>query len=66
MTPSDKVLLVPYLGYISVDDLKRVIKDLGESVKEDELKEMIEWADVLDKDGVVSEEEFYRIITSQP
>ena len=54
MTLKGKVLSGGNSGYISIQDLKRVAKDLGENLKEDELKEMIDWADVLDRDGVVS------------
>ena len=49
-------------GYITIKNLKRVIKDLGENIDEHELQEMIEKADQ-DHDGLVSEEEFYNIMT---
>lgn len=49
-------------GYISIKNLKRVIRDLGENIDEHELQEMIEKADT-DNDGQVSEEEFYNIMT---
>jgi Ca2+-binding EF-hand superfamily protein len=49
-------------GYISIKSLKKVIKDLGENIDEHELQEMIEKADQ-DHDGLVSEEEFYNIMT---
>ena len=39
-----------------------MIKDLGENIDEHELQEMIEKADQ-DHDGLVSEEEFYNIMT---
>ncbi len=42
-------------GYISMKNLKRVIRDLGENIDEQELQEMIEKADA-DHDGLVSEE----------
>jgi Ca2+-binding EF-hand superfamily protein len=42
-------------GFISIKNLKRVIKDLGENIDEHELQEMIEKADQ-DHDGLVSEE----------
>merc|ERR1712039_363286 len=48
-------------GKISLDDLKAVAKELGETMSEEELKEMIREADK-DEDGEVSEEEFMRII----
>lgn len=49
-------------GYISVANLRAIMKDLGENIDEHELTEMIEKADQ-DKDGKVSEEEFYNIMT---
>merc|ERR1712113_908310 len=48
-------------GKISLDDLKAVAKELGETMSEEELKEMIREADK-DEDGEVSEEGFMRII----
>lgn len=49
-------------GYITIKNLKRVIRDLGENIDEHELQEMIEKADA-DNDGQISEEEFYNIMT---
>lgn len=40
-------------GFISIKNLKRVIKDLGENIEDHELQEMIEKADQ-DHDGLVS------------
>merc|ERR1711881_650293 len=48
-------------GKISFDDLKAVAKELGETMSDEELMEMIKEADK-DEDGEVSEEEFMRII----
>merc|ERR1712048_644110 len=48
-------------GKISFDDLKAVAKELGETMSDEELMEMIKEADK-DGDGMVSEEEFLRII----
>jgi centrin-3 len=45
-------------------DLRKVAKDLGELTDDTILQEMIERAD-LDQDGVVSEEEFYALITKK-
>jgi Ca2+-binding EF-hand superfamily protein len=42
--------------------LRRVAQDLGESLSEEELQELITRADT-DHDGLVSEEEFYTIVT---
>ena len=49
-------------GYISIKNLRRVAQELGENVSEEELQELITRADV-DCDGLVSEDEFYTIIT---
>lgn len=49
-------------GFIAIKNLKRVIRDLGENIDESELQEMIEKADQ-DNDGLVSEEEFYNLMT---
>ena len=49
-------------GYISLQNLKRVSKDLGETMSDAELLEMIERADA-DQDGQISFEEFYAIMS---
>lgn len=48
-------------GTISFKNLKRVAKELGENLTDEELKEMIEEAD-LDGDGEVNQDEFLRIM----
>jgi centrin-1 len=48
-------------GKIAFDDLKAVAKELGETMSDEELMEMIKEADK-DGDGLVSEEEFLRIM----
>ena len=48
-------------GKISFKNLKRVAKELGETMTDEELQEMIEEAD-RDGDGEVNEEEFFRIM----
>eukprot|EP00917_Polyrhabdina_sp_WS-2016_P004720 GHVP01010881.1.p2 GENE.GHVP01010881.1~~GHVP01010881.1.p2 ORF type:complete len:124 (-),score=23.18 GHVP01010881.1:79-450(-) len=48
-------------GFISFKDLKKVCKDVGENIADDELQEMIEEAD-RDGDGVVNLDEFIRIM----
>ena len=48
-------------GKISFTNLKRVAKELGENMKDEELMEMIEEAD-RDGDGEINEEEFLRIM----
>merc|ERR1711976_170213 len=48
-------------GKISFKNLKRVAKELGERMTDEELQEIIDEAD-LDGDGQVNEEEFLRIM----
>jgi Ca2+-binding EF-hand superfamily protein len=49
-------------GFISIKNLRRVVRELGESISEAELQELVDRAD-LDFDGLISEEEFYTIIS---
>jgi|JI6StandDraft_1071083.scaffolds.fasta_scaffold304156_1 centrin-1 len=51
-------------GFISVKNLRQVSKEVGENIDDAELMEMIERAD-LDNDGLISEEEFYAIMTKR-
>ena len=51
-------------GFISLKDLRRVSKDLGELTDDNTLQEMIDRAD-FDHDGLVSEEEFYALMTKK-
>ena len=51
-------------GKISFKNLKRVAKELGETMSEEELKEMIERADSLGQ-GEISLEDFYTIMTKK-
>ena len=48
-------------GKISFKNLKRVAKELGENMTDEEIQEMIDEAD-RDGDGEISEEEFMRIM----
>ena len=48
-------------GSISFKNLKRVAMELGENLTDEELQEMIDEAD-RDGDGVINEEEFYRVM----
>ena len=50
-------------GYISVDELRQVMTNLGEKLTEDEVDEMVREAD-LDGDGEVNYEEFVTMMTS--
>ena len=52
-------------GFISQKNLRKVMKDIGMThIGNDEINQMIERAD-LDNDGLVSEEEFYLIMTNK-
>merc|ERR1719454_604870 len=48
-------------GFITLKNLRRIAKEIGETMTDEELQEMIEEAD-RDGDGQVSEEEFLRIM----
>jgi Ca2+-binding EF-hand superfamily protein len=45
-------------------DLRKVAKELGEVQDDNTLQEMVERAD-FDQDGLVSEEEFYNLLTKK-
>jgi len=47
---------------ISLDDLKRVAKEIGENLPEEYWKELLEDAD-RDGDGLINKEEFNRVMT---
>ena len=51
-------------GHIALKDLKRVAKELGETMTEAELMEMIERADS-DADGNITQEDFFAILTKK-
>merc|ERR1719498_628064 len=51
-------------GKISIKNLKRVARELGETMSDAELMEMIERADT-DEDGEISVDEFYAIMTKK-
>lgn len=48
--------------YITLEDLKRVAAEVGEDIPDDLLREMIEEADVLDRDHRISQEEFMKML----
>merc|ERR1719150_912806 len=48
-------------GFITLKNLRRVAKEIGENMTDEELQEMIDEAD-RDGDGQVSEEEFLRMM----
>lgn len=51
-------------GKISLRNLKRVVHELGETLTDAELLEMVERAD-LNQDGEVDADEFYTMMTKQ-
>jgi Ca2+-binding EF-hand superfamily protein len=50
------------LGSIRINELKKISRELGIDIKEEELEEMIKYADP-DNDGEVSKEEFMNFMT---
>jgi Ca2+-binding EF-hand superfamily protein len=48
-------------GFLSVKNLRKITKELGENIDDADLQEMIDKTD-LDNDGLVSEDEFYQMI----
>jgi Ca2+-binding EF-hand superfamily protein len=51
-------------GFLSAKNLRRVAETLGEAITEQEIQELIARAD-LDQDGLISEEEFYALMTKK-
>ena len=51
-------------GHISVDNLRRVARELGEEISEEELKEIIQRAD-LDADKQLTFDDFYAVMTKK-
>jgi len=49
-------------GYITFENLRQVSQELGEGLNDEEIREMIAEADVVDFDGAVSEDEFQKIM----
>ncbi|KAF8215653.1 hypothetical protein K438DRAFT_2007975 [Mycena galopus ATCC 62051] len=52
-------------GKISLRNLRRVAKEIGDRLEDDELQAMIEEFD-LDGDGEINEQEFFAIMTDDP
>jgi len=51
-------------GKISIRNLRRVAKEIGDRLEEDELQAMIDEFD-LDQDGEINEQEFINIMTDE-
>ena len=51
-------------GFITIKNLRRVAKELGENISEEELQEMIERADS-NGDQQVTADDFYNIMTKK-
>lgn len=49
-------------GFVSTKNIKRLARELNVEISENELQTMIEKADI-DRDGLVSEDEFYYIMS---
>ena len=49
---------------IEFEDLKRIAKELGENMSEDELKEMMFEANKVDRDATVTRDDFLAILTN--
>merc|ERR1712244_99270 len=58
-----KVFDINKNGFISAEELRQVMTNLGEEVTDEEVNEMIRDADI-DKDGLVSYEEFVIMMSS--
>ena len=51
-------------GFITIKNLRRVAKELGENISEEELQEMVERADS-NADQQVTADDFYNIMTKK-
>ena len=52
-------------NYIDFDDLKNIATELGETMSDDELKEMMFEANQSNREGVVNKDQFMAILNSQ-
>lgn len=50
------------LGTINFDNIKRIAKEIGQEMTDEEIEEMIEIGD-LNQDGVIDQEEFQKLIS---
>ncbi len=52
--------------FIEFSDLKRIARDLGEAMSDDELREMVFEANKTDRDGNVDRKDFLSILNKTP
>ena len=52
--------------FIEFEDLRRIARELGETMSDDELKEMMFEANKTDRDGAVDRKDFLSILNKQP
>jgi centrin-2/centrin-1 len=50
-------------AFIEFDDLKRIARELGETMSDDELKEMMYEANKVDREGTVERKDFLGILS---
>jgi Ca2+-binding EF-hand superfamily protein len=53
-------------AFIEFEDLKRIARELGETMSDDELKEMMYEANKVDREGTVDRKDFLGILSKQP
>lgn len=51
--------------HITFEDLKMIAKELGETMSDEELKEMMFEANRVDREGIVTRDEFMNILLNQ-
>ncbi len=52
-------------AFIEFEDLKRIARELGETMSDDELKEMMYEANKVDREGTVDRKDFLGILSKQ-
>jgi Ca2+-binding EF-hand superfamily protein len=52
-------------AFIEFEDLKRIARELGETMSDDELKEMMYEANKIDREGTVDRKDFLGILSKQ-
>ena len=59
------ILFGQHKDHITFEDLKMIARELGENMSDDELKEMMFEANRVDREGVVTRDEFMHILLNQ-